>query len=100
MAKARASIKMTNIPVLFMKEGKMFVVYSPALDLSTCAPTFDEAKKNFHEAIDLFFLECIKRKTLDRALESLGWQRSGSESWQPPLVVGHDTLPVSVPTSA
>ena len=99
MARTTA-IKGANIPVLFMKEGKMFVVYSPALDLSTCAPTFNEAKKNFHEAMHVFFLECVKRKTLDRALESLGWRRSGSEAWQPPVVVGHENLPISVPTSA
>ena len=99
MARTTA-IKGAHIPVLFMKEGKMFVVYSPALDLSTCAPTFDEAKRNFSEATDLFFSECIKHKTLDRALESLGWQRSGLEPWQPPLVVGDETLPVSVPASA
>ena len=77
----------------------MFIVYSPALDLSTCAPTFDEAKKNFSQAVDIFFAECVKRDTLHEALESLGWQKSDSRAWLPPLVVGQENLPVMVPSA-
>ena len=77
----------------------MFIVYSPALDLSTCAPTFDEAKKNFDQAVDIFFAECVKRGTLHKALESLGWQKSDSRAWQPPVLVGQESLPVMVPSA-
>ena len=45
-----------NLPVLFLKEDKMFVAYSPALDLSTCGKTFEEAKKNFGQAMDIFLV--------------------------------------------
>ncbi len=79
----------------------MFVAYSPVLDLSTAAPSFDEAKKNFVEAMDIFFEECLKRKTLDQALESLGWARSSERShdWHPPVIVGQESLTVTVPAA-
>ncbi len=99
MARMPASIK-ANIPVLFMKEGNTFIVYSPTLDLSTCAPTFDEAKKNFHQAMGLFFSECVHHGTLNQALESLGWQQLESKAWQPPIVVGQESLSVTVPSAS
>jgi hypothetical protein len=78
----------------------MFVAYSPALELSTCGPTFDEAKKNFHEAFTLFIEECVRRNTLDEALSALGWRKVVSarrSSWQPPIVIGQEVLPLQVP---
>ena len=74
-----------KIPVMYFKEGDMFVWYSPVLDLSTCGTTFKEAEKNFREALHLFFQECIKRGTLEKALELYGWQKSASRhpTWQP-----------------
>jgi hypothetical protein len=34
------------LPVIFLKEGKKFIAYTPTLDISTCANTFDKAKKD------------------------------------------------------
>ena len=59
-----------NVQVLFMKEEKSFIAYSPAIDLSSCGRTMVEAKKNFEEALDIFFRECISRGTLNEVLES------------------------------
>jgi len=92
-----------RIPVLYFKEGPMFVWYSPAFDLSSCGPTFEEAKRNFHEALQIFFEECVKRGTLEHALESLGWQKSATRraaQWRPPVLIGQDSLPVGVPVAA
>ena len=100
MAKRRNAIRYGgNIPVMYFKEGEMFVWYSPVLDLSTCGATFEEAQKNFREALQIFFQECIKQGTLEKALESYGWQKSGSgrPTWQPPLLVGSDSIPVPIP---
>ena len=63
-----------NVPVLFLKENEMFVAYSPALELSTCGKTFEEAQKNFEEALLIFFEECIKDNTLKEILPSPGWK--------------------------
>lgn len=40
-----------ELPVIIFKEGKKFVAYSPALDLSTCANTFEQVRKRFAEAV-------------------------------------------------
>jgi len=89
----------SKLPVMVLKEGGMFVVYSPALDLSTCGPTYEEALKNFGEAIEIFFGECLRRETLDDALASCGWRKVHSR-WQPPVIVGQETVPVEVPSPA
>ncbi len=78
----------------------MFVAYSPVLDLTTCGETFEEAKKNFAEAVDIFFAECIKHNTLDKALQACGWQikpKSHPAQWQPPAVIGEMQMPIHIP---
>ncbi len=66
-----------------IKEGKRFVAYSSALDLSTSATTFELAKKRFDDAARLFFKEIIKMGTLEGVLLQLGWYRAGTR-WLPP----------------
>ena len=91
-----------TVPILYLKEGDMFVAHCPVLDLSTCGETFQEAEDNVREALELFFDECVKRGTLDRALTSLGWKKARTRPprWQPPVVVGEERLPVRVPVAA
>jgi len=62
-----------SVPIEFFKEGKMFVIYCPVLDLSTCGETFEEAQSNFADAYKLFLTECLERGTLAKVLKSLGW---------------------------
>ncbi|MBI1746892.1 MAG: hypothetical protein HYR55_09940 [Acidobacteria bacterium] len=88
-----------SIPVIFIKEQDMVVAYSPVLDLSTCGESFEEARQNFAEALDIFFRECIKKGTLDRVLKSFGWQKNLSAraaQWTPPNVIGQDRLSVNL----
>ena len=59
----------STIPLCFLKENKTFIAFAPALDLSTCGRTFEEAKKNFAEALEIFFEECLKMGTLGKVLE-------------------------------
>jgi predicted RNase H-like HicB family nuclease len=85
-----------KIAVTFFREGKQYVAYAPALDLSTCGETFDEARKNLVEALHVYIDECAQRGTLARALESYGWQRSKTRPprWEPPVEVGHENIPL------
>lgn len=46
------------------KEGKMYVAYSPELDVSSCGPTLEKAKANLKEAVELFLEEAEKMGTL------------------------------------
>jgi predicted RNase H-like HicB family nuclease len=86
----------SKLPVIFLKEDRAFIAYTPALDLSTCGETIEEAKANFEQAVKIFFQECTKRGTLEDVLISLGWKKSTTrpQTWQPPEVVGHIDLPI------
>jgi len=50
-----------NLPVFILKEGRRFIAYSPALDLSTSGKTYSEVKKRFAEIVDIFFEELDKK---------------------------------------
>ncbi|MBN1575360.1 MAG: hypothetical protein JW913_02330 [Chitinispirillaceae bacterium] len=81
-----------SVPVCFLKEHNAFVAYSPALDLTTCGRTLEEAKKNFREALEIFFEECTAMGTLDKVLESLGWEKQGRKKWLPPVPVHEESF--------
>ena len=77
-----------SIPVSVFKEDKVFVAYTPALDLSTCADTWTEAKKQFAELVGIFFEELERKGTTGEVLESMGWKRM-KRSWSAPVEVEH-----------
>lgn len=77
-----------------LKRKNNFIAYAPALSLSTCGHTFEEAKKNFAEAVNIFFEECLEHDTLEKALEQCGWTQG--KEWTPPAVVGQIDMPVEV----
>ena len=81
-----------TIPLCFMKEKKSFIAFSPALDLSTCGKTFEQAKKNFSEALEIFFEECLAMGTLKEVLESCGWEKDPKNGWEPPSYIGEDRI--------
>ncbi|OGM79540.1 hypothetical protein A2382_00080 [Candidatus Woesebacteria bacterium RIFOXYB1_FULL_38_16] len=85
-----------SLPVIVMKEANSFVAYSPALDLSTAAETFDKAKAAFEEAVSIFFEEIVDKGTVNEALEELGWQKVNKE-YVPPMIVGQQNESFSVP---
>lgn len=89
-----------TLSVSIIKEGKAFVAYSPALDISTAGSSLKEVKMNFAEAVDIFFEEVRKRGTTEDALYSLGWEKvtkNKKVDWTPPIEVEHSTTKVSVP---
>lgn len=85
-----------KLAVTFIKEGRRFVAYAPALDLSTSGRTLEQAKKRFAEASRIFFEELESDGTTDEVLADLGWQRI-NKAWQPPLVVSQQSETVKVP---
>jgi predicted RNase H-like HicB family nuclease len=84
-----------NIPISIIREGKAFVAYTTALDLSTAGKTRVEAEKRFFEAVNIFFEETIKRGTLDATLTELGWHKA-DRIWMPPMVISNETKPMTV----
>ena len=85
-----------KLPVSFLREGKKYVAYTPALDLSTSGRTYEEAKRRFREIVSIFFEELIKKGTLDEVLRDLGWKRIQAE-WSPPVIISQELQSVRVP---
>ena len=75
-----------NLPVVFLKEGKRFIAYTPVLDLSTCANTFKKAQKRFEELVTIFFEELERKGTLYEVLTECGWRKvhTPKRDWIPP----------------
>ncbi|HLC94668.1 MAG TPA: hypothetical protein VJH96_03825 [Patescibacteria group bacterium] len=92
----KADVKYT-LSLTILKEGKNFIAYTPALDISTVGDTFEEAKKRFGELVQIFFEEVIKRGTLDEVLSELGWKKQ-EKTFIPPVVVSHDVETFSIQT--
>lgn len=75
----------TKIPVLIFEEGPKFVAYSPAIDLSTCGNTEEQARQRLIEAASIFFAEITRMDTVDDVLPECGWcKMPEKDTWIPP----------------
>ena len=90
MPKVRADI---TLQITLLKEDKQFIAYSPALDLSACGKTLEEARRRFGEAALLFIEELHKKGTLEEVFGGLGWRKKDS-AFVPPLVVGQENYTI------
>ena len=77
----------TKLPVNFYNEDNKFIAYCPALDISTCGDTFEEAQEKFEELVAIFLAETIKMDTLDDVLLECGWRKVSKPTprWKPPI---------------
>lgn len=90
-----------EIPVLFFVEGNKVIAYSPAIDLSTCGDTEEQAKQRFAEASEIFFDELVKMGTLEDVLMECGWRKAKQKhAWLPPLFKSCSTELVKIPIGA
>lgn len=85
-----------KLPVSILREGKKFIAYTPALDLSTSGDSHKEVRERFSEIVNIFFEEVVKKGTLDEVLRSSGWRRIRTK-WQPPIVISQESQTVRVP---
>lgn len=88
-----------KLPVSIFKEGKHFIAYTTALDLSTSGKSFEQVKKRFDEAVKIFFEEIIERGTVEDVLKELGWRKIHKE-WSPPPVIAHEAEEFKIPIAA
>jgi predicted RNase H-like HicB family nuclease len=58
-----------SLPVTIFKEGKAFVAYTPALDLSTAGKTEVQARRMFEEAVEAFLEELIAMQIISDRIE-------------------------------
>ncbi|MBI2004713.1 hypothetical protein HYS79_00950 [Patescibacteria group bacterium] len=88
-----------KLPVVIMKQGRSFVAYSPALDLSTVGKTLKDAQRMFAQAAKIFFDEIIKAGTADEILSELGWKKVQNK-WSPPKLVSARAISIQEPIFA
>jgi len=79
----RASIKI-EIPLATWKEEDQYVVWTPALDLSSYGDTEETALQHFAEALNLFFETALERNNLEQLLEEFGWEQV-ENNWRVPF---------------
>lgn len=72
------------------KEGDMYIVYVPQLDLSSCGTTVEEAKKNIKEATEAYLEEAKNRGTLNEILEEAGF--SFGKIWNAPELIAFERM--------
>ena len=96
MVYMKKSLKL-NIQIDIIREGKMYVAYSPALDLASCGKTIEQAEKSFAEAADLFFESIIARGVYKETLLSLGWRVASKQIW-PPTIISRELSPIRIPS--
>jgi hypothetical protein len=88
-----------SLPVLFIKEKRMFIAYTPALDLSASGSTMKYARRNFETSLRLFLEELVRVGTLDHVLRDMGWSKQ-RQQWQPPSEIQTvHYVPLHVPVS-
>lgn len=85
-----------NLPVVIMKQGKHFVAYSPALDLSTVGKSEKDAQRMFTEAAGIFLEEIIGAGTADEVLSDLGWKKV-QKQWNPPQMISSESIGIKIP---
>jgi len=77
-------------------EGKMYVAYTPELDLSSCATTEAKAQKNLLGAVRLFLEEAEKKGSLNQILKEAGFVRRKQTLVGPrPVTSRRVTVPLS-----
>jgi predicted RNase H-like HicB family nuclease len=84
-----------NLTVLVTKQGRRFVAYSPALDISTSGTTEKKARERFEELVEIYFEELVASGNLANVLSELGWSKKASR-WNPPQEISKKTVAVRV----
>jgi predicted RNase H-like HicB family nuclease len=62
--------------VQIWKEGNQYIAHAMPLDVMSCGPTPDDARKNLDEAVHLFLVTAAEMGTLEEILEEAGYERS------------------------
>lgn len=72
-----------RLPVSITKQGRCFVAYTPALDLSTSGKSVKNVQERFQEIAALFLEEIFNSGNADDVLSELGWKKI-QKKWSPP----------------
>ena len=93
-----------NLTVNISRQGKRYVAYCPALDISTSGKTETEVRRRFDELVRLFVEEIEDAGTTAEVLTELGWKKEASKGvraaeWLPPMFKS-EQVPFRIPVAA
>ena len=63
-----------NLGMYLFKEGKSYIVYCPALDLSAYGDSEEHAKKSFEDVFSMTVKYMLNKNTVKEDLINHGWQ--------------------------
>lgn len=63
-----------SLEIYIFKEDSNYIAYCPALDISSCAETYNDAISSFYEMLQLHVECCIEAGTLHDDLLAHGWK--------------------------
>ncbi len=92
----RTTVK-SSIPVVYLKEGDIFVCYSPAFDLVAHGDSFEDAEKSFAASLQLFIEEVTRKGTWEQVMKEYGWTKVKKE-WTPPQIIAQRNRPIEIPS--
>ncbi|MBI2095023.1 MAG: hypothetical protein HYT89_02520 [Candidatus Omnitrophica bacterium] len=75
-----------DIPLVFMKEGKAFVAFSPALDLYEHGDSYKDVLDAFRRKLTIFLSELVKMGTLEKVLFDCGWTKIKNRLIPPQII--------------
>lgn len=76
-----------TVKIMVDKRSKdaSFIAYTPELDVTSCGPTEEKARKNLHEAVEIVLEEIERKGKLKELLQEMGFQKEKSR-WLPPRI--------------
>ena len=80
--------------IIVLEENKVFIAYSPELDVSSCGSTVEESKKNLKIAVKLFIEEAEKMGTLEDILIEAGYKKDTANNWIAPKMISSEVAVV------
>jgi predicted RNase H-like HicB family nuclease len=72
-----------SVPVFLIEEDAQWVVWCPALEVSSYGDTEDEARQAFEDAVEIFIEETARRGTLEKELLRMGWTLASADYYPP-----------------
>ena len=66
---------MMPVEITFKPSGKYWIASCPSLDVSTQGESFERARENLEEALNLFIESCRSRGTLEEVLRDAGYSK-------------------------
>ncbi len=88
-----------DLPVILMREGDVYVCYTPLLDLASHGDSVEDALSSFRTTLHLFIEEVTKMGTWEKVLSDCGWQKV-KNTFMPPEIIGQKTEPMQIPAFA